>query len=107
MAVQIAVGSKVCIKVLKSPRSTAGRKTLLRVLMKDEHLKKRHEINSRHRRSAIEQRRHAGRPWFVIPKKATPVKAVPGDEATVLATVDVVADLKKLAQYVEISPARA
>ncbi len=105
MTAEIAVGGKIRIKVLKTPRSLAGRKTLLRILMKDEAHKKQHESNSRHRRSAIEQRRHAGRPWFVIPKKSLPITADSGQEAVVLATVDVVTDLAKLRPFLEISPA--
>lgn len=104
MAAEIAIGSRIHIKVLKTPRSVAARKTLLRVLMKDNGHRKRHEVNRRHRRTAIQRRRHAGRPWYVIPRKALPVTGAPGEEATILATADVVADLKGLQEYLEIEP---
>jgi hypothetical protein len=105
MADQVEVGSRIRIEVIQAPRSTASRKTLLRLMLKDPALHKRHQVNRRHRRAAIKVRSHAGRPWRVIPKKALPVRGEPGESATILASADVVVDLRRLGPYVKITPA--
>lgn len=103
MASQIALGGQIRIQVTRTPRSEAGRKTLLRLLMKDPDLRKRHAKNLAHRARAIQMRPRAGRKWAVIPRKALPVSAAPGEEATLLATADVLADLAKLEPYVDVA----
>jgi hypothetical protein len=103
MAGQIAVGSMVLIKVLKQPRSRAAVKTLLRLLMKDVSLRKQHERNNLNRGRMAERRRRAGRLWTVVPGMALPIAGAAGEQAKLLASVDVLADLAKLAPYVEVS----
>ena len=79
-------------------RSAAAGKTLARLFMKDPQILKARL--TRPKRVIDSQR--AGRTWHHRPKGTSPQQPAVGESARVLATVDVIRDLKSVARYVDI-----
>ncbi|MFN3166160.1 MAG: hypothetical protein ACE37H_03750 [Phycisphaeraceae bacterium] len=103
----IAPGTTVNIKIVKQPTSEGARKTLVRLLSKDaevvaenKRLKKVRKTNQTHSPRGGRWRVWEGR----LPKQR-PVTGVVGESGTILASVDVLTDLKGVEQYVEVSAA--
>ncbi|MEM1355096.1 MAG: hypothetical protein AAGH88_09450 [Planctomycetota bacterium] len=103
----ITPGSTVTVKVVKEPGSAAARKTLVRLLSKDpavikenKRLKKVRSANATH-----SPRGGRWRIWESRLVKQHPVAGTVGEEGTILASVDVLTDLKRVDPYVEVSAA--
>lgn len=103
----ITPGSTVNIKIVKDPTSVSARKTLVRILSKDaevvaenKRLKKVRKTNQTHSPRGGRWRVWEGR----LPKQH-PVKGDVGESGTVLASVDVLTDLKSVERFVEVSAA--
>lgn len=103
----ITPGSTVNIKIVKDPTSVSARKTLVRILSKDaqvvaenKRLKKVRATNQTHSPRGGRWRVWEGR----LPKQH-PVKGAIGETGTVLASPDVLTDLKSVERFVEVSAA--
>ena len=103
----ITPGSTVNIKIVKEPASAAARKTLVRLLSKDaeivaenKRLKKVRQTNQTHSPRGGRWRVWEGR----LPKQR-PVTGSLGESGTILASTDVLTDLKSVERFVEISAA--
>jgi hypothetical protein len=105
MAQDIAIGSKVNIKVVKAPSNEAARKTIVRVLSKDPEVKKDNERLRRAREAHLRWSQRGGRQWADRVVKQHPLEAQVGESGTVLATNDVLTDLRSVARFVEVTPA--
>lgn len=103
----ITPGSTVTVKIVKEPASEGARKTLVRLLSKDpavvkenKRLKKVRATNQTHSPRGGRWRVWEGR----LPKQH-PVTGAIGESGTILASVDVLTDLKGVARFVEVSQA--
>ena len=94
----IQPGSQVKITVKSEIRSAAAGKTLARVFMKDPQIQKVRHTSPKH----VTESPRAGRIWRHRPKGTCQEQPAVGDSAQVLATVDVIRDLKSVARYVDI-----
>jgi hypothetical protein len=98
----IAPGSTVQVKVVKQPTSAAATKTLVRVLSKDPAAQKEEAHLTRVRAKGIQWKQRGGRPWPNRMVKQRRLTGKPGEEGTILATVDVLRDLGSLERFVEV-----
>ncbi|MBX2850351.1 MAG: hypothetical protein KTR15_01240 [Phycisphaeraceae bacterium] len=103
----IAPGSTVNVKIVKTPTNASARKTLVRILSKDaeviaenKRLKKVRKTNQTHSPRGGRWRVWEGR----LPKQH-PVEGKLGEAGTVLASPDVLTDLKSVERFVEVSAA--
>ena len=101
----IAPGSKVQVKVVKKPTSAAASKTLVRLLCKDRGVKRNNERLRKARKQYFSQNRRGGRFWDVNVVKQDAVAAEPGVTKTIVATLDVLTDLKSVSRFVEVTKA--
>jgi hypothetical protein len=100
---KIAPGSKVNVKVVKMPTNQAARKTIVRLLSKDASVKRDNKRLARTRRDSFRQAQRGGRFWNINVVKQAAVKADPGVVKTIIATLDVLTDLKSVAKFVEVT----
>lgn len=105
MLVDIEPGTKVSIKVAKTPTNAAAEKTLSRLFAKDLANRKARQNRKKLRQNAIELRRRGGRLWAVRPKAPRLAQPVEGAVCTLLATSDVIADLRSVNRFIDVSPA--
>ena len=103
----ITPGSTVSVKIVKTPTSASARKTLVRILSKDaevvaenKRLKKVRKTNQTHSPRGGRWRVWEGR----LPKQR-PVTGDVGEAGTILASPDVLTDLKSVEKFVEVSAA--
>jgi hypothetical protein len=103
----ITPGSNVNIKIVKTPTNASARKTLVRILSKDadvvaenKRLKKVRKTNQTH-----SPRGGRWRVWEGRLAKQHPVKGDVGEAGTVLASPDVLTDLKSVEKFVEVTAA--
>ena len=103
----ITPGSTVNIKIVKEPTNASARKTLVRLLSKDaevvaenKRLKKVRKTNQTHSPRGGRWRVWEGR----LPKQR-PVAGALGESGTILASPDVLTDLKSVQRFVEVSAA--
>ncbi|MGB0767768.1 MAG: hypothetical protein ACPGYV_08650 [Phycisphaeraceae bacterium] len=103
----ITPGSTVNIKIVKEPTNASARKTLVRILSKDadvvaenKRLKKVRQTNQTHSPRGGRWRVWEGR----LPKQH-PVSGAIGETGTVLASPDVLTDLKSVEKFVEVNAA--
>jgi len=101
----IAAGSTVNIKIVKTPSSESARKTLVRLLSKDDEVRTENRRLERVRAKNISYHQRGGRPWAVRPPKQRPVKGEVGESGTILASPDVLRDLKGVERFVDVSAA--
>lgn len=98
-------GSKINIKIVHRPTNIAASKTLERVLCKDpEHAS---EVQ-RHRKIRGKQtpsKQRGGREWVQRMVKQHPVVGTIGESGTVVASLDVLKDLKRVQRFIEIEAA--
>ena len=102
---EIAVGSRIQVKVVKQPTNAAAAKTIVRLLSKAEPVQEENRRLRRMRDTYAEDRTRAGRLWTVRVPKQRPVKGEVGESGTLKATVDVIRDLGSVARFVEITAA--
>ena len=98
----IALGTKISLTVVKRPTNQGAAKTLVRLLRKDALVKKEAARLRKARKVHFHQEPRGGRVWDVHRPSIAPVKPVPGVTGTLIATADVLIDLKKLARFVEV-----
>lgn len=103
----ITPGTTVNIKIVKQPASESARKTLVRLLSKDpiavkenKRLKAVRQTNQTHSPRGGRWRVWEGR----LPKQR-PVTGSVGESGTILASVDVLADLGSVEKFVEVTAA--
>jgi hypothetical protein len=101
----IKPGSQIKITVTKQPTNAAGVKTVVRLLSRDPHVKQENARLKVARQNHFRQSRRGGRFWDINVVKQHPVKAAQGESGTITATLDVLADLKSVEQFLEIKPA--
>lgn len=100
---QISPGSRVHVKIVKRPTNAAAAKTLVRLLSKDKAVKANDT-----RLRAIRQDRYSpsprgGRLYGGRMVKLPAVKAEIGVSGTIVASLDVLTDLKSVHRFIEIS----
>jgi len=103
----ITPGTTVNVKIVKKPASEGARKTLVRLLSKDPAVVKEN-LRLKKVRAANEvatQRGGRVRVWAGRVPKQDAVEGIVGESGTILASVDVLTDLKGVAKYVQVSKA--
>lgn len=101
----IKPGSQITVTVTKQPTNAAGRKTVVRLLSKDENVKLENNRLKKARENHFRQTRRGGRFWDVNVVKQHPVKGLEGETGTITATLDVIQDLASVQRFVEVKPA--
>ena len=103
----ITPGSTVTVKVVKEPTSAAARKTLVRLLSKDPVVVKENQRlkTVRARNTSFSTRGGRWRIWESRLVKQNPVAGTVGESGKILASVDVLTDLKSVEKFVEVSAA--
>jgi hypothetical protein len=101
----IAPGSQVHVKVIATPTNVAAVKTIARVLVKDVDFAAEQKRIEKVRRSQFNPSMRGGRLYGGRQVKLRPVKSVIGEQGTVLATPAVIADLKSVARFIEVTKA--
>jgi len=97
----IAPGCNILLEVVKWPRAAAARKTLVRLFRADPEARRRQRSQKR-KRPSWQTWRRGGRMWHHQMKSKPGLELQPGAKAHVLATVDVIRDLARLAPYVKV-----
>ena len=101
----IAPGSRIQVKIVKTPTSAAAAKTLVRLLSKDDRVYEEKKRLDRVRVSGFRTIRRGGRLWPIHLVKRQPVRPVAGEIGTIRATVDVLPDLKSVSRFIDVSKA--
>ena len=101
----IAPGSKILLTIVKRPSNAAAAKTLVRLLSKDKTVKAENERLRKTRVSNLRQNRRGGRFWDVNVVKQPAVEAKIGVSKTIIASLDVLTDLRSVSRFVEVKPA--
>jgi hypothetical protein len=99
----ITPGTLVSVKVKRTVVSEKAAKTLSRLFAKDAANKPLRRRRKKLLSGAIEVRRRGGRPWEVRPKAPRLIQPKTGDTCKILATLDVIGDLKSVSRYVDVS----
>ncbi len=102
---QIKPGSRIQVRVVKTPLRIAAAKTLVRILSKDADTKAENKRLAQVRRKNLHFKQRGGRPWGNRLVKQRPVKGQIGESGTITATVDVLADLASVEPFIEVSAA--
>lgn len=102
---KIKPGSRIKLKVRQTPRKVAAAKTIVRLLSKDEAIRRENQRLRKIRDTHLRFKTRGGRPWGVRLIKQRPVKGQAGESGTILATVDVLRDLRSIERFVDISTA--
>ncbi len=100
---KIKPGSKVQVKIVAHPTNIGARKTLIRLLSKDEVHAAEEKRLTRIRHKMYRPRRRGGRLYSGRMPKLRRLKGEPGESGTILATMDVIRDLGSVSRFVEIS----
>lgn len=102
---KIAPGTKIKVKIVKTPTNAAASKTLVRVLSKDRGIMKENDRLRRVRKTHLVQSQRGGRFWDINVVKQQPLKAVVGVEKTIVATTAALADLSSVSRFIEVAKA--
>ncbi|NJL30600.1 MAG: hypothetical protein HC898_02625 [Phycisphaerales bacterium] len=105
MSQSIVPGTKVQIKLVKSPTSAAAKKTIVRLLRKDAAVMGNADRLRKARKTHTTEHPRGGRMWSVRVPAIEPVQLTPGTTGTIVASLDVLTDLKSIARFVEVTPA--
>jgi hypothetical protein len=105
MSIEAAPGTKVNVKIKKTPTNQAAAKTLSRLFAKGPGASRARRFRKKLLAGSMDVRRRGGRPWEVRQRAPALFKPAPGDACTILATCDVLKDLRSVAAFVEVSPA--
>ncbi len=101
---QLTPGTSVLVKIVKRPTNLAARKTLVRVLNKDLAVRAENKRLRKVRTSNHAPRMRGGRWYGGRMIKHHPVKGCPGESGTICATPDVIADLRSVQRFVQVTP---
>ena len=100
---EIQPGTKVQVKVVAHPSNISAKKTLVRILSKDDAHEAENKRLARIRRKMYSPRRRGGRLYSGRMPKLRRVKGEVGESGSVLATMDVIRDLASVSRFVEVS----
>jgi hypothetical protein len=106
MALDLRPGSKVCIKVSKTPTNESAAKTLSRIFAKDVNSRSARRRRKQLRESEIVDHRRGGRPWYYRPHAPRLFQPIKGASCTILVTTDVIGDVRSVARFVEVEAAK-
>jgi len=98
----VAPGTRVAVEITAAPTNEAARKTLTRVCSKDAEITKAQRWKKA-RRPSWQTWRRGGKMWHHQMKSRSPVVLEPGSKYSVLATVDVLRDLRSVQRFVNIA----
>lgn len=103
----ITPGSRVTVKVVKTPTSAAGRKTLVRILSGDKAVQKENRRLFRTRRDNATPNQRGGRfrLWEGRVKKQAVLTGTAGEQGTILATVETLQSLASVQPFIQVSQA--
>ena len=101
----IQIGTNVQVKVVNHPTNQAAVKTLCRILAKDATVKEEKKRLDKVADANLKYSSRGGRPWIQRMVKIHPVKGTVGDQGVVFASADVIADLKSVSRFIEVTPA--
>jgi len=102
---KIKLGTTVQVKVATRPTNAAATKTIKRILAKSPEIAAEQRRIEKVRKSQYNPGRRGGRLYGGRQVKIHPVKGVVGESGTVVATVDVITDLKSVSRFVEVTAA--
>lgn len=105
MSVDITPGSTVDVKVTRTPTNQRAAKTLSRIFAKAPAHRKARQLRKKLLAYTMDPRRRGGRIWRVRQKAPRLFQPVQGDACSVLATCDVIGDLRSVETFVEVSAA--
>ena len=100
---KITPGSQIQVKVVKHPTSAAAAKTLVRVLSKDESIKAENKRLRKSRDRHFRAKRRGGRDYNLYVVKQRPVEGAVGETGTVIASSDVLTDLRSVSRFIEVA----
>ena len=106
MLEKIAPGARINVKITKPPTNAAATKTLVKLLSKDPAVRAENQRIRIARKANIRPIRRGGRQWLVRPVKQRPVKGTIGESGTLVATLDVLTELKSVSRFIEVSRVR-
>jgi hypothetical protein len=106
MALDLQPGSKVCIKVAKTPTNEAAAKTLSRIFAKDVNSRNARKRRKQLRDSEIVDHRRGGRPWYYRPHAPRLFQPIKGASCTILVTTDVIGDMRSVSRFIEVAAAK-
>ncbi len=96
-------GQWIKVTVKSEPRSEGGRKTLMRLFQQDPAVLKERRRLARTR--TVRTKRRGGRLWAIRPSRVPAAKTGPGASYRLFASVETLTALRRLARYVDITPA--
>ena len=99
----IAPGTRVEVKIVNEPTNIAARKTLVRILSKDAAAIAENRRLRNVREANYSPSMRGGRLYGGRLVKIHPVKGRLGESGTVTATADVLADLRSVGRFVQVS----
>ncbi|MBN1488929.1 MAG: hypothetical protein JXA69_03340 [Phycisphaerae bacterium] len=103
MAIDVAPGTMVEVKVIRRPKREAAVKTLDRLFRKDEgHAT---ELKRMKKSRPVRFDRRGGRPWGDRPAQLRPYKLEAGATCKIVASIDVIKDLASIGDAIEVKPA--
>ncbi|WP_432800064.1 hypothetical protein [Poriferisphaera sp. WC338] len=103
MLENITPGSNVNVKIVKAPTNEAARKTLVRIISKDEDVRTENKRLKATYKANFNPQPRGGRLYSGRMPKVHILKGKIGEAGTVKATVDVINDLKSVARFIEVS----
>lgn len=105
MSQTIALGSKINVQIVKQPTNAAARKTLIRLLSKDRDTRVANNHLQQVRKVHHDPQPRGGRLYGGRLVKKHLLQGKVGEAGTLLASVDVITDLRSVEQFVHISNA--
>lgn len=99
----VTPGKKITIKVVKTPTNAGAKKTIARILAKDEVVAAEHKRQKNIRTAGYNPKRRGGRYYAGHIVKQHPIKGEVGEQGTIVATCDVIRDLRGIERFLEIS----
>ena len=102
---EITPGTRIQVRVVKTPTNASAATTLRRVLGRDLAHRREAERLKRVRAKNLRYQQRGGRQWAVRVPKQEPVEAEPGASANIPGTLQMLRDLKSVERFVEVTPA--
>lgn len=96
-------GKKITVKVVKTPTNEGAKKTIARLLAKDPIVAAEHKRQRKIRVKGYSPSRRGGRLYGGRVVKQHPIKGIVGEQGTIIATNDVIRDLRSIERFLEIS----
>lgn len=98
----IALGAKIAVEVVKTPSREAACKTLTRLFRRDPRIAKL-QRNQKSKRPSREEWTRGGKMWHHQMRSESPVRIAPGARYELRATLDVVRDLASVSRWIKVS----